>query len=195
VVIDQLFKDRTSIGNKNSGTAIAYFYFDFGGGDKQLMEHALRRLVLQLSAQCPIPYDMLLKYYDLYDGQKVPTWDELLVLLEKLLKDLDRTYLILDALDECRTEDHDLIVDFVRTILDWSAVRLHVLVTSQPRGIFENGFTVLQNVHRITMQEDTISHDIELYVSNELSSKSALAHWKSNFEQILSHIVNKSAGM
>jgi hypothetical protein len=123
------------------------------------------------------------------------TWDELLVLLEKLLKDLDRTYLILDALDECRTEDHDLIVDFVRTILDWSAVRLHVLVTSQPRGIFENGFTVLQNVHRITMQEDTISHDIELYVSNELSSKSALAHWKSNFEQILSHIVNKSAGM
>ena len=195
MVIDQLFKDRTSIGNKNSGTAIAYFYFDFGGGDKQLMEHALRRLVLQLSAQCSIPYDMLLKYYELYDGQKVPTWDELLVLLEKLLKDLDRTYLILDALDECRTEDHDLIVDFVQKILDWSAVRLHVLVTSQPRRTFENGFASLPKFGRITMQEDTISRDIELYVSNKLSSKSALEHWKYNSEQIIFHIVKKSAGM
>ena len=168
MVVEQLFKDRTSIGTKNSGSAIAYFYFDFGGGDKQLMEHALRRLVLQLSAQCMIPYGMLLEYYDVYDGQKIPTWDELLVLLERLLKDFDRTYLVLDALDECRTEDHDLIVDFVQTILGWSGVRLHVLVTSQPRSIFENEFTSPQNFGRITMQEKTISHDIELYISNEL---------------------------
>ena len=196
MVVKQLFEERTSIGSKNSGTdAIAYFYFDFGGGGKQPMEDALRRLVLQLSAQCPIPYGILWKHYALYNGLNVPTRDELFELLEKLLKDLGRTYLVLDALDECRTEDHDLIVGFMRTILGWSGVRLHVLVTSQPRRIFENGFTSLQKFYRITMQEDTISHDIELYVSNELSSKSELEHWESKSEQIISHIVEKSAGM
>jgi hypothetical protein len=196
VVVEQLFEDRASIGSKNSGTAaIGYFYFDFGGGDKQSIEHALRRLVLQLSAQCASPYGILWKHYDLCKGQKIPTWDGLLVLLEKLLKDLGRTYLVLDALDECRTEDRDLIVGFVQKILGWSAVRLHVLVTSQPRGIFENGFTSLKKFGRITMKKETISHDIELYVSNELSSKSTLEHWKSNSEQIISHIVEKSAGM
>ena len=196
MVVEQLFEERTSIGSKNSGTdAIAYFYFDFGGGDKQSMDHALRRLVLQLSAQCTIPYGILSNHCALYNGQKVPTWDELLKLLEKLLKDLGRTYLILDALDECKTEDHNLIVSFVQTILGWSGVCLHVLVTSQPRRIFENGFTSLQKFYRITMQEDTISPDIELYVSNELSSKPELEHWKSNSEKIMSHIVKKSAGM
>jgi hypothetical protein len=194
VVVEQLFKDRTSIGSKNSGTAIGYFYFDFGGGSKQSMEYALRRLVLQLSAQCANPYGILSKHYNLYNGQKVPTWDELLVLLEKLLKDLDRTYLVLDALDECRTEDHDLIVDFVQTILGWSAVRLHVLVTSQPRSIFANGFTKLK-FDRIIMKKDRVSEDIKLYISHELSSNSALAPWKSKSEQIISHIVKKSAGM
>ena len=196
VVVEQLLEERTSIGSKNSGTdAIAYFYFDFGGGGKQPMEHALRRLVLQLSAQCPIPYDRLSKYHDLYKGQKVPTPGELFELLEKLLKDLGRTYLVLDALDECRTEDHDLIVGFVRTILGWSGVCLHVLVTSQPRSIFADGFTSLQKFYRITMQEDMISHDIKLFVSNELSSRSTLAFWKSKSEKIISHIVKKSAGM
>ena len=195
MVVEQLFEDRTSIGTKNSGTAIGYFYFDFGGGGKQSMEYALRRLVLQLSAQCTTPYGILSKHYGRYNGQKVPTWNELLELLQELLKDFDRTYLVLDALDECRSEDHDLIVGFVRKILGWSSVRLHVLVTSQMRSIFENEFTSPQNFGRITMQEKTISHDIELYVSSELSSKSALALWKSKSEQIIFHIVKKSAGM
>ncbi|KAJ7870240.1 ankyrin repeat-containing domain protein [Mycena leptocephala] len=87
-VIEELFKHR------GNNTAIAYFYFDFSDDSKQSMEIALRRLVLQLSRT------------------EVPTWAELLDLLQKLLQELGCTYLILDALDECG--NYDIIATLFR---------------------------------------------------------------------------------
>ncbi|KAJ7878084.1 hypothetical protein B0H13DRAFT_1631362, partial [Mycena leptocephala] len=128
-VIEELFKHR------GNNTAIAYFHFDFSDDRKQSMEIALRRLVLQLSRRCPVSYRTLANSYEASSGEKLPTYAELLVLLQKLLQELECTYLILDALDECR--DYDVIARFVQTITAWSGIRLHVLITSQPRDIFE----------------------------------------------------------
>ncbi|KAF8199794.1 hypothetical protein K438DRAFT_2112069 [Mycena galopus ATCC 62051] len=189
MIIEQLFKDRATL-NSTDSTAIAYFYFELG---QQSVESALRRLILQLSSQGP--YQILNEQHQLCKGQTVPNYSELLLILEKLLLMFGRTYLVLDALDECKTEDYDRVAKFVATISAWSHIQLHVLITSQSRDVFENALLPLRNLSRIIPQKDTTSDDIRLYVSNELASRSDLQLWKSESGRITNYIVDKSAGM
>jgi hypothetical protein len=193
-VIEQLFQDRTAHDRQNR-TAIAYFYFDFGDSSKQFIDNAICRLILQISAQCPNPNKTLSHQYQTYNGQKDLTRPQLLMLLKTLLGELGRTYLVLDALDECRPEDHDILVDFVQTILSWVEVRLHIVVTSQARTIFTKKFTSLEHYSQIVLQEEMTSGDIELYISSQLASRSDLDHWKSNSDHLVTFILKKSAGM
>jgi hypothetical protein len=191
MIIEQLFKDRASLTSVES-TAITYFYFDLG---KQSVGSALRRLLLQLSHQNPAACEVLVKQYDLCNGQTVPNYFELLAILEKMLASFGRTYLVLDALDECKKEDYDRLANFVTTISGWSNFRLHVLVTSQAREVFGKTFMSLKNLSRITPDSNTTSDDIRLYISSEFVSSSELQHWKQESGRITNYIVDKSAGM
>ncbi|KAJ7256360.1 ankyrin repeat-containing domain protein [Mycena rebaudengoi] len=193
-VIEQLFLDRAAHGCQNR-TAIAYFYFDFGDSSKQFIDNAIRRLILQISAQCPNPNKTLSDHYQTYNGQKDLTRQQLLVLLKTLLGELGRTYLVLDALDECRPEDHHILVDFVQTVLSWVEVHLHIVVTSQARAIFTKKFISLERYSQIVLQEEMTSRDIQLYISSQLASRSELEHWKSNSDLLMPFILKKSAGM
>ncbi|KAJ7091786.1 ankyrin repeat-containing domain protein [Mycena epipterygia] len=193
-IIEQLFQDRKALDLKHC-TAIAYFYFDFGDTRKQFIGNAIRRLILQISAQCPNPYKTLLEHHQTYNGQKDLTHQQLLTLLKKLLGELDHTYLVLDALDECSPEDHDNLVDFIQTVLSWVEVRLHLVVTSQGRAIFTEKFTSLERYSQMLLQEETTSMDIRRYLSSQLASKSALKHWKSKSDVLVPFILKKSAGM
>lgn len=194
MIIEQLFKDRASLNDINS-TAISYFYFDFTDSGTQSVEYALRRLVLQLSCQSPAPYATLHREYKSCHGQTVPTYLKLLEVLEKLLIRFRRTYLILDALDECKAADQDRVMDFIQKISTWSNIQLHVLCTSQPRDIFEKRFMLLQNLSQITIHAYTTSNDIKLYILKELTSKSELQLWKPEWGHIMTCIMQKSAGM
>ncbi|KAJ7274616.1 ankyrin repeat-containing domain protein [Mycena rebaudengoi] len=193
-VIEQLFQDRAAHDRQNC-TAIAYFYFDFGDSSKQFIENAIRRLILQISAQCPNPNKTLLHHYQTYNGQKDLTRQQLLTLLKTLLGELGRTYLVLDALDECRPEDHHILVDFVQTVLSWVEVHLHIVVTSQARTIFTKKFISLERYSQIVLQEEMTSRDIRLYISSQLALRSELEHWKSKSDLLVPFILKKSAGM
>jgi hypothetical protein len=191
MIIELLFEDRASLKSIDS-TAIAYFYFDLG---QQSVESALRRLLLQLSHQSPAACKALTRQYDLCNGQTVPNYSTLLVILEKMLAIFGRTYLVLDALDECRTEDYDRVTNFVATVSTWSHFRLHLLVTSQARDVFEKTLLSLRSLTRVIPHKTSTSDDIQLYISNELVSSSELHHWKQESGRITNYIVDKSAGM
>jgi hypothetical protein len=191
MVIEQLVEDRALL-NHITSTAIGYFYFDLG---KESVESALRRLLLQLSCQSPAACEALAQQHDMRNGQTIPTYSDLLVILTKLLAIFGRTYLVLDALDECKTEDYDRVAAFVASIGGWTHFRLHILVTSQARDVFEKTFLSLRNLSRITPEIDTTSDDIRLYISSELTSRSELHIWKPESGWIINYIVQKSAGM
>ncbi|KAF7365665.1 HET-domain-containing protein [Mycena venus] len=192
MIIHQLIEDRAS-SNGIDSTAIAYFYFDFTDSAKQSVEKLVHSLVLQLSHQSPAPYVTLAQKYDLCKGQTIPPYSELLTILEELMKMFSHTYFILDALDECA--DHDHAMNLIKRISFWSDIQVHILVTSQPRDVFETKFLSLKILVQITIQADTTSHDIELYISKELASKSELQIWKSEWAHITNYITHKSAGM
>jgi hypothetical protein len=190
MIIEQLFNNRAL---RHDSTAIAYFYFDFTDLAKRSVDNALRRLVLQLSRQGSVPHETLKQQYDRCSGLTIPNYPDLLVILKKHLGMFDCTYLVLDALDEA--EDHDHVSALVETICTWSNAQLHVLITSQTRPVFERRFTSLKNSYRFTIDKDTPSADIKLYISNELASRREFHGWKPQWAEITDLIVEKSAGM
>ncbi|KAF8189436.1 hypothetical protein K438DRAFT_1832586 [Mycena galopus ATCC 62051] len=188
-VIHELFARKMS----HSGSlAIAFFYFDFRNKEAQNIEIALRRIVLQLSAQAPHPYETLDKHHELSNGQKLPSYQDLEGLLYKLLHELGRTYLILDALDECDSSDFNQLVGLVSLLKSWSETQVHLLITSQTRPLFTQHFGC---VPCITLQVNIIQQDIELFVTSEIGINSAFEIWRPSTAQVAERITQKSNGM
>ncbi|KAJ7445595.1 ankyrin repeat-containing domain protein [Mycena latifolia] len=184
----QLYRDLET----SPAPAIAFFYFDFKEKGRQTVESALCRICLQLSAQSPHLYRTLDKQYRASNGQTLPTYQDLLKNLKKLLKELGHTYIVLDALDECQEADLEQLLDFVSVLRDWTRTPLHLLITSQPRSVFTEHF---QDFPCIELQYDVTQEDIKLFVSSELHAKRSLNPWISRAEYVTEQIVLKSSGM
>ncbi|KAJ7458996.1 hypothetical protein FB451DRAFT_577392 [Mycena latifolia] len=165
--------------------AVAYFYFDFRNEETQLMETMLRSIVFQLSRQSPSPYATLDQCYKTRKGV-IPTSENLQDILNKLLMELGPTYIVLDALDECK--DTALIVQFISTLQNSP---LHLLFTSQHRTEFAVAFKA---VTRIILEPETTRDDIERFVESELQTPK-LKHWAGHTAEITRKVVEKSSGM
>ncbi|KAJ7114768.1 ankyrin repeat-containing domain protein [Mycena epipterygia] len=192
VVIKKLFGDRQP--SVQGTAAVAYFYFDFRDEKRQLVKNMLRSIIMQLSAQSPNPYLALDRLYNSSNGQTLPTYEQLLGILNELLLELSRAYIILDALDECK--DTHLLIQLISSLRQRTRSPLHLLVTSQPREIFTVPF---DGVEHIVLEPDIVHNDIQLFVSSEVDSKlenlKHLKHWKGRAVQIVTKVVEKSNGM
>ncbi|KAJ7469650.1 ankyrin repeat-containing domain protein [Mycena latifolia] len=193
-VISKLLVDKQlfmNLENSPDPPAIAFFYFDFKDNTGHAMEKALQRISLQLSAQSPNLYRVLDKQYRVSNGQTLPTFQDLLKVVTDLLLELGRTYIVLDALDECQESDLEQLLAFIDTLRGWTQTPLHLLVTSQPRNIFTEHFW---DVTRIVLEADVTEKDIRLFVSAELQ-KPKLRVWASQADYITEKVVQKSNGM
>ncbi|KAF7352501.1 Ankyrin-3 [Mycena venus] len=172
------------------GTGVAFFYFDFRDQLKQRVEIMLRSIILQLSAQSPHPYAALDLQYEISKGQTLPTYQDLVDVLETLLSEIGRTYIILDALDEYK--DIVLLIQFISRLRSWTKSDPHVPLTSQPREIFATAF---EDIPQETLGFTTTQSDIHLFVSSELSRNPGLEQFSQQVENVATKVVEKSSGM
>jgi hypothetical protein len=184
----QLFKD---LPNSPPPPAIAFFYFDFSSKTGQNVEIALRRIILQLSAQSPNSHKVLDTQFTLCKGQTLPAYDDLLDILKELLLELGRVYIVLDALDECEGSEQDQLVELISTLRSWTKSSLHLLITSQPRTIFTENF---QGVTSIVLESWVIEKDIGVFVASELL-KPSMKTWASRADGLTQQVVKKCNGM
>ncbi|KAJ7726452.1 ankyrin repeat-containing domain protein [Mycena maculata] len=170
-------------------SAIAYFYFDFRDERRQRPDVMLRSIIFQLSSQSTPPYRSLSQLHDKMSS--VPPHDEdLLQVLDELLSELGRSYIILDALDECVESDFHRIVEFLKSLLGGSTERpFHLLFTSQPRQLFNEAFNT---VTCIELQSGVTGNDIRSFVEKGVSH---LKGWAGRAEQVTDQVVDKSNGM
>jgi hypothetical protein len=182
-VIRQLFSQR------QHGTAIAYFYFDFRDEKSQHVKIMLQSIILQLSALSPNSYSTLEREFESSQGQTLPTYDNLLGILKELLSDFSRTYLVLDALDECNEADR--LVQFIIRLRDWTTPPLHLLFTSQPREVFMKAF---EHTSLVTLTPDITHQDIRRFIDSQLHQLSHLTR-RMRAEEIVAKVVKKSNGM
>ncbi|KAJ6538320.1 hypothetical protein DFH09DRAFT_1368955 [Mycena vulgaris] len=167
-VISKLDEDKRlakKLESPRPAPALAYFYFDFNNTETQDVEIALRRIILQLSDQCPHPDRCLDEHYA--GRQTLPSYKDLHEkILPVLLRELGRTYIVLDGLDEC--DDYDCLVDLISTFRQWNETPLHVFITSQSRRVFTKSF---HGVMRIALKYSVTEADIRLFVRDEIQSK------------------------
>ncbi|KAF7341232.1 p-loop containing nucleoside triphosphate hydrolase [Mycena venus] len=160
--------------------------------DAQNVEIMLRRIILQLSAASPHPYRILNDQYKGFNGQRLPSYQDLIEILKRLLRELGRTYIVLDALDECNAAEFGKLVDLVAILRLWKETPLHVLLTSQTRPIFTTG---LKGIPKIPLQFELQQADIKRFITSELDTNLELAAWKSQEDKVVDGIVDKSNGM
>ncbi|KAJ7288930.1 hypothetical protein C8J57DRAFT_1707200, partial [Mycena rebaudengoi] len=171
---------------------VVYFYFDFRN-ERQRMDIMLRSIIWQLSGRSPSRHSFLEKLYkSLGDGARYPQPVELQRVLEDLLSELDRTYIIIDGLDECNKTDWKPLVQFIQSLCHPTKNAPHLLLTSQPLDEFKTGF---KDVTCIELGSAVSTGDIRAYIGSEVPR---VGNWASDdkyAKDVTEQIVQKSNGM
>jgi hypothetical protein len=191
-VIEKLIKDQQLLIDLGQTSAVAFFYFDFKDKACQSVKVALRHLVLQLSAQSPHPCKALETEWGLSKGQVWPSYRDLQHILKELLRGFGRTYIVLDALDECEETEFEELICLITKLRGWTETPLHLLITSQLRTLFTDAFG---DVTHIYLEPTVMERDIRLFVEGELRGNSKMKMWAANVDKIVEQVVLKSSGM
>ncbi|KAJ7723733.1 hypothetical protein DFH07DRAFT_1067168 [Mycena maculata] len=191
-VIQKLIDDQQLFADLGKASAVAFFYFDFKAKDGNTVETALRRIVLQLSAQSPHPFRALDKQYNLSKGQALPNYQDLQRILKELLEQLGRVYIILDALDECPDTELAQLITLLTMLREWTGSPLHLFFTSQTRASFTDAFT---DIPCVFLESDVTQPDVELFIASELRENLKMKTWASRADEIIHRVLHKSSGM
>jgi hypothetical protein len=95
-----------NLGDKAYTPGLLYFYFDFQNRDKQSLEGAIKSLMSQLYSKqekARQPLDSLYSSYN--DGHRQPNTESLCSTFLAMLQQVEETWIVLDALDECSEQE------------------------------------------------------------------------------------------
>ncbi|KAF2006879.1 hypothetical protein P154DRAFT_420933, partial [Amniculicola lignicola CBS 123094] len=140
----------------------------------------VRSLVTQLSHQCVriLPgFEALFSTCE--NGQRQPSLNALLNVLQELINDFPSTYFVIDALDECKNRGE--LMRIIKTISTWQSQGLHMLFTSRREGDIKLTLeSILDSQNILCIQTDAVDHDIQLYVRQQLKDDESLRKWQTN---------------
>ncbi|KAH0534081.1 hypothetical protein FGG08_007315 [Glutinoglossum americanum] len=184
--------------NHDPTLAVAYFYFDFNDAEKQQHEKMIRSLITQLSIQsASTPRSLESLFSSKMNGMQQPVAGELLATLRQMVQEFDQTFIILDALDECK-ERQELLMD-INEIARWKNRKLHMLATSRREKEIEEWLEPLINDReKICIQSALVNDDIRAYVHERLQTDWRLRRWQNKPEvqqEIQRTLMDKVDGM
>ncbi|KAK3945918.1 hypothetical protein QBC46DRAFT_403003 [Diplogelasinospora grovesii] len=126
VAVDEL----TSRFEGDLETGVAYVYCNFRRHDEQSVGHLLASLVRQLVQRRPSLPGFVKSVYDsAKDKQRPPTIGDISKMLPAAAKTYSRTYIIIDALDECRMPDGSQLIKKLFDLQNETGA--NILVTSR----------------------------------------------------------------
>ncbi|KAF4472106.1 ankyrin repeat [Fusarium albosuccineum] len=155
ITIDHL---RSKFGDDPS-TSIAFIYFNFQRRNEQGTEDLLASLLKQLSQGLSCVPDALKSLYAKYEhANDRPSIQEMSQTLQAVVRLFSTTFIIIDALDECKTAGRfeDTFLSEICTLRDQTAA--NILVTSRPSESLKNelGGCFVQEIY--AHNEDVISY-------------------------------------
>ena len=179
--------------SSSSAIAVAYFYFDFSDHEKQSLENLVRSLTVQLSLLGEMDSRPLEELYTVCQyGQRQPTLDELVTVLRLRVQELEATYIIIDAVDECNEVDN--FRDFLHVLLAWNFDTLHFLATSRPEWQLQ----LFCDTYSATVVpfKNTSKDDISIYIHDTIIHDQKFQRWpKEVLDSIETTLENSGNGM
>lgn len=187
-------QNSLDIAASQSGTVVAYFYFDFNDVKKQKSHIALRSLLFQLALVLP---DCLKALDEAYrrcsDGKQQPSDDTVRSLLLSALTLSNQKYLIIDALDECT--DRQILLTFLQSVATSPQHKVGMLVTSRREKDIEDELRPVAQ-HIMNIQSAQVDNDISVYVRDRLTTDLKLRKWPQAVkDEIAEELMSKANGM
>lgn len=170
---------------------VIYFYFNFNDAHKQTSLSMLRSLVTQL---CPsegrLPSEVRELYQHSEEGTRDPEEETLIKVLESLLVKSQRTFIIIDALDECR-EKENMLAALIHIV----QMPVNLLLSSRKEKYITEGLKSWIE-HEININGQGIDEDIAVYLKDCLVQDRLLRKWSSQVKrQIQDALLERAQGM
>ena len=183
IVIDQILSERAS------GTSLAYFYFDYREQDAQTPNDFVASLLRQIAAQKVDFPQSLLDFYEHYrhDRAQAETAD-LFATFQQVYASFEKCYIIIDALDECKSSLYRKEILKIVSGLDLQIVRL--FVTSRPHvHDIQQSF-----LHAQQIEVEASEQDIKIYCHRMIQdSQSTLDFIDDSLKEEVADAVAKNA--
>jgi len=156
----------------------------------------LRSLICQLSQQCvKIPPSLDTLFSSCENGQRQPSQDALLEVIQHMIQDFPQPYVVIDALDECGQLTE--LLDILKTIAQLQ--NLHLLVTSRKERQIESSLERFVDSHdAICLQSELVDEDIQRYVRQRLTNEESLKKWQKDLtvsQEIETALMKGARGM
>jgi Cdc6-like AAA superfamily ATPase len=183
---------------------LLYFYFDFTDAGKQTLDNVIRSLISQLYHKRKATQKLLDSLFSTCDdGRRQPTCELLCKVFLQMINQAQEIYIVLDALDECRTRKGPLsegLLAWTQSLLELGQGNVHLLVTSRPEHDIE---LVLRNLAEreediVPLQSNVVDDDIRSYVHTRVRQGNGLKRWQSQpdvLDEIETQLMKKAKGM
>lgn len=178
----------------NSLDQYAYFYFNFN--DRPNAGSMLSCIIADLCDRKRLVSPQLHQLYRQCDnGQVAPKLPDLIQFFTSPLASTHRTFILLDALDECPSgPDRDNLLEVLTVMI--SMGNLNILLTSRREKDIAEELEGLANLVIIDLKSGGLDSDIELYVQNRLVQDRKLQRWDPDPKQkIQKALVDGANGM
>ncbi|KAF3765426.1 Pfs, NACHT and ankyrin domain protein [Cryphonectria parasitica EP155] len=164
----------------DSDILLLYFYFDFTDSRKESLDNAVRSLISQLYYKEPQSQ----KHLDLLwsqKGREQPSTQELSSTFEKMLEDAGEVWVILDALDECKTRDGSPAPGLLKWLenLHLRHKSLHLLVTSRPENDIKSAIeSFAKKEWVLCLESHLVAKDIHNFIHERVTKHDDLKRWR-----------------
>ncbi|RWA07101.1 hypothetical protein EKO27_g7995 [Xylaria grammica] len=176
------FREDASIG-------IAHIYINFRRRGEQTPEGLISSVLKQLAGRLvPLPEQVRRLYHDHRVARTRPPFKGLSDALDSTLRQYYRTYIVIDALDECdaSTGCRDRFLSEI--FRAQSGGKVSILVTSRNNPEIQNKFTECA-----ILEIRANSNDVEKYVDNRISELPAFIRDNSSLQQDIKASINRTA--
>ena len=185
---------------------LAFYYFDYQDAAKQEARNFLSSLLVQLSNQSDLFYDVLSTLFISHDrGSRQPGEDELLQCLRDMISQGEPgespVYIIVDALDEC-PESHDSarwaspraeVLEIIQGLVGTSP-RLYLCVASRPEMDIRRVLEPL-TAHTVSLdKQDGQRQDIAEFISFVVHSDLMMKEWPEEDKNLVIDTLAKDCG-
>ena len=113
--------------------------------------------------------EALQELYSQNQGQQQPSNAELFATLKSIIRCFTKTYIIIDALDECR--DRDELLELIQDLCGWKMEKMQILVISRQEADIEDALKPWI-ASQICIQSANTSDDIQLHIRERLRNDS-----------------------
>jgi hypothetical protein len=174
---------------------VAFYFFDFNNQAKRTAIGCMYSIALQLCEQSSILHKSITALYEQCQGGSCDIHG-LRQAIGCILRDLPKSFIVIDALDECLPEDDERgrVVSCLEHI-QATAKESRLFVSSRTEPDIASALEEL-GATNVSMHHLEVDKDIRVYVRSRLSKDKSLKKWNQRVkDEIEGKVVSKSKGM